>query len=88
VVRSRAVIFGDFLSSYWQSVNYLVPCDTKDVLFSFSQMFLSSFFFAERVCYRFLKGYVETCLLFYIICCLDINVYVYRSTLNEMLNNK
>jgi hypothetical protein len=56
--------------------------------FLFLKCFYLVFFFAERVCYRFLKGYVETCLLFYIICCLDINVYVYRSTLNEMLNNK
>jgi hypothetical protein len=88
VVRSRAAISGDFLSSCWLSVNYLLPCDTKDVFFSFPQMFLSSFFFVERVCCVFLKGYVETCLLFYVICCLDIVVYVYRASLNEMLYNK
>jgi hypothetical protein len=49
VVRSRAAIFGDFLSNCWRSVNYLVPCDTKDVLFSFSQMFLSSVFFGGNM---------------------------------------
>jgi hypothetical protein len=56
VVRSRAAISGDFLSSCWLSVNYLLPCDTKDVFFSFPQMFLSSYFLWNVYAVCFLRA--------------------------------